>query len=740
VKLQRKIFVFLAPFCAFVVVAQTVILRNSVRTSLIADAARKGASTLAEAGASPEFAADVEAGMELPILSRLQALKERLGAVDATVLSPEGDVLAHTNVAVKGSRMTDDFSRRAAASEGPSSQTEDADGRPSLLIALPLWTLAAPGSEAQFFDLRRRLGTLRVEVPLAEELATARRIARTLTYVGTGVAVFVVLSIMFFMRRIVGPVGRLARAVETIAAGQFGGVVRVESGDEIGDLAIRFNEMSLRLDSTVVSKDYLTAVLDNIPDPVVVSDEAGTVRWANPAASRLWGGDVEVPRMGVRLPEVLLGLDEASFREELSAVGGARSREISLRLGSGREVPVLMSAALLAAGRGDVREIVWVLREIGDLKRMQDELKESENRFRQMAETIDQVFWMVDPAAKRMLYISPAYEKVWGRTCASLYEDRRTFVDAIHPEDRGRVLAALEKQTAQSYDEIYRVVRPDGSVRWVHDRGFPVRDRDGKVQRLTGVAVDITDRKGMENRLIQSEKLSAVGQLAAGVAHEINNPLGVILGFAQGVVRRLPPESPLEMPLKSIEREAIRCKNLVQDLLTFSRAGKTEQEPLDLNAAISGSLSLVGTQAKVRNMTVSADFQPGLPRVLGNLIQLQQVVINLAGNAFDAMGPGGELKVRTSLDEGPTPAVLLEVTDDGMGIPAEALSKIFEPFFTTKAVGKGTGLGLSLVYEIVRKHSGTIDVESRPGFTRFTVRLPVRTGRELAFAGGEERR
>jgi two-component system NtrC family sensor kinase len=227
-------------------------------------------------------------------------------------------------------------------------------------------------------------------------------------------------------------------------------------------------------------------------------------------------------------------------------------------------------------------------------------------------------------------------------------------------------------------------------------------------------------------RLLNTEKMAAVGQLAGGVAHEINNPLGVILGFAQGVARRVKDGDPLAMPLRTIEREATRCKNLVQDLLTFSRSGKSEKEKCDLNQVIEDALHLVEAQTKVKSVQLVKELGRDIPPVLVNRNQIQQVVINLCNNAVDAMPEGGTLTVRTRKSEGQEAnPVLLEVSDTGTGIPKEIQSKIFEPFFTTKEVGKGTGLGLSLVYEIVKKHDGTIEIESELGQgTKFIIGLP----------------
>ena len=239
---------------------------------------------------------------------------------------------------------------------------------------------------------------------------------------------------------------------------------------------------------------------------------------------------------------------------------------------------------------------------------------------------------------------------------------------------------------------------------------------------------EIEERRRLENIAVQSEKMAAVGQLAGGVAHEINNPLGVILGFAQGLVRRITPGDPHEMPLKSIEREAVRCKGLVQDLLTFSRVNRTDKDEVDLNEAIESSLSLVLAQSKVKHVSLVKNFSTNLPKIFANKNQLQQVIVNLCNNAMDAMPDGGTITLLTKQSSlNGKDAVEIRVEDTGQGIPKEIQAKIFEPFFTTKEVGKGTGLGLSLVYEIIQKHQGQIRVESQVGKgTAFSVCLPAR--------------
>ncbi len=259
-----------------------------------------------------------------------------------------------------------------------------------------------------------------------------------------------------------------------------------------------------------------------------------------------------------------------------------------------------------------------------------------------------------------------------------------------------------------------------------------VQERTAELSQAKKVLEDeVLERKRLENVMIQSEKMAAVGQLAGGVAHEINNPLAVILGFAQSIVREVPANDPLEQPLKVVEREALRCKNLVQDLLTFSRTGKTEKEMIDVIQTVEGALTLVMTQSKFRDITVKKEFAEDLPEIEANPRQIQQIILNLCTNAMDAMAAQkGCLTIRAEKDslkgkEG----VRFDVEDTGQGIPAEIQSKIFNPFFTTKEIGKGTGLGLSLTYEIVQKHSGQITFESCGGKgTVFHVFLPCKNG------------
>jgi two-component system NtrC family sensor kinase len=240
---------------------------------------------------------------------------------------------------------------------------------------------------------------------------------------------------------------------------------------------------------------------------------------------------------------------------------------------------------------------------------------------------------------------------------------------------------------------------------------------------------DVTDEREMTRQLSNAEKLAAIGRLAGGVAHEINNPLGGILAFAQILLReRCPPDEQLEY-LREIEKSAFRCKAIVEALLRFSRQSpRMQRAPLSINDVVRESLTLVSYKYAVRDVRIDCQLGDPLPPVMGNANQLEQVMVNLLSNAFDAItgtaaNSAGAIELRTCSADG---WVELQVADSGSGISDGHLAKIFDPFFTTKEEGKGTGLGLAVTYAIIREHGGRIAARNRPeGGAVFTVALPI---------------
>ncbi|MBT8136321.1 MAG: HAMP domain-containing protein [Gammaproteobacteria bacterium] len=239
-----------------------------------------------------------------------------------------------------------------------------------------------------------------------------------------------------------------------------------------------------------------------------------------------------------------------------------------------------------------------------------------------------------------------------------------------------------------------------------------LKDRDHELERAN-------------NALVQSEKMAAFGQLGAGIAHEVKNPLAGILGYAQLALRKVDEASPLRKHLEVIEKETRRCTEIISNLLKFARQEKAEQKRIDINSVVEDSLDIVDHQLKINQVSIQKNLTPDLPRVYANANQLQQVLMNFAVNAQQAMaGTPGSFSIATRLLD--DKRIEMRVADTGPGMPAEIRDKIFEPFFTTKPAGQGTGLGLSVSYGIIRDHGGDIVVESEPGKgTTFVITLPV---------------
>ncbi len=238
---------------------------------------------------------------------------------------------------------------------------------------------------------------------------------------------------------------------------------------------------------------------------------------------------------------------------------------------------------------------------------------------------------------------------------------------------------------------------------------------------------DVSDEKQLQARLVHNEKMAAVGTLAGGVAHEINNPLGGILAFAQLAMRQVAPDHPCYQDLQEIESAAMRCKQIVRNLLDFSRHEATPRKGLiDLNSVIQKSLPIIKLSAKQIEAQIHENYESHLPLIEGDFNQLQQVVINLATNSCHALkDKGGELWLKTSYDK-KRQVVVMEFKDNGCGIPEDIVGRIFDPYFTTKDQGEGTGLGLSITYKIIQEHQGWIEVQSKPLVgTTFLIYLPV---------------
>jgi len=298
----------------------------------------------------------------------------------------------------------------------------------------------------------------------------------------------------------------------------------------------------------------------------------------------------------------------------------------------------------------------------------------------------------------------------------------KTLEEIFPPELRKELAGASDPHhTLNLYK--FRLRNAEDRTLIVNLSVVPLIGNENQVIGRLLIFTDLTERVNLEDQLVQAEKLSSIGLLAAGVAHEVNTPLAVITSNAQLLMREMDAADPRTRTLEKITKQAFRASEIANNLLKFSRVGGSEYSDLDLNRVISETLSLVEPMLKAAKISVNSQLGPALPTVFGNAGKLQQVFMNLIMNARDAMPRGGELTIGTEAENS---SVHVEVTDNGVGIPADQLHKIFDPFFTTKATSRGTGLGLAVTYGIIREHSGSIQVDSVVGRgTTFRLELPA---------------
>ncbi|MBI5117231.1 PAS domain-containing protein [Candidatus Poribacteria bacterium] len=337
---------------------------------------------------------------------------------------------------------------------------------------------------------------------------------------------------------------------------------------------------------------------------------------------------------------------------------------------------------------------------------------------------IDRDFRIVTANHAALSRLGKRQEEILGRFCHDVcYNLPEPCSD---PERDCPVRATFSSGVSYSTS---RAVAVNGENRYLEQYVSPVRNETGEIIQVVKISRDVTRRRKLEEQLVQSERLISLGQLAAGVAHQVNNPIGIIVNRIDCLKRESKtaqlPES-FQADLDVMVNCAWRVSEIIRNLLTFSRETPLIVESVDVNRAIKTSLDLIQMQAVNHEITFEALLGDGLPFVRGDVNKLEQCFVNIINNAVDAIPSRGRVTVESSLcDEGR--AVSVRISDTGVGIAPEHMEKIFDPFFTTKGVGKGTGLGLSISYGIVKDHGGRLDVESVPGEgTTFTITLPIR--------------
>ncbi len=372
---------------------------------------------------------------------------------------------------------------------------------------------------------------------------------------------------------------------------------------------------------------------------------------------------------------------------------------------------LLIFALICAAAAVIYYESRWSVELQSEVDRTTADLRRSQKQYKSVVENARDLIFLVNEEGA-FLSANTAMSRVFGIPAAGIA--RKKVADLLSREDADAVLGWVQDavQTRKS-SEIKAAIRIKDRVYWLSTHFVPIFGEDGRsVEQVLVMARDITDRQQMENQMAQTEKLASLGTLAAGVAHEINNPVGVMLGFTELLLDKLPPDSKEHEMLKTIERQGLNAKRIVENLMTFARQPAKHEEFTDINQDIANVLALVKNNLLTKKVELDMRLAKGLPRIRADAGELQQVFLNLINNAAAAMPNGGKLTVITKTNPY-NHLVEVVFADTGTGISKKNADRIFVPFFTTKKVGEGTGLGLAVSYAIVNKYGGTIRFESR---------------------------
>ena len=374
-------------------------------------------------------------------------------------------------------------------------------------------------------------------------------------------------------------------------------------------------------------------------------------------------------------------------------------------------------------------------------RRAQQAMEESERRFRLMAETIPEILWIESITPRKMLYMSPRYEQIWGRPLGDVERNPEAWIQGVHSEDRDDVKSAWKRWLAGEgegrLDVTFRIVRPDGEARWIRSRGTLIRDERGKPYRGSGIAEDVTEERRSQEALAEARtelahvsRLTTMGELTTSIVHEVSQPLGGMIAMAAAGARWLAAEPPdiaeARSALDNIAADGKRAREVIARIRALTKRQVPRLELLDINRKILDVLALTEQELRSHDIALRTELDRTLPHVAGDRVQLQQVLINLIVNAIEAMRRVHDRARELTIVSGPDgpKAVTVEVRDSGTGLDHEGAERVFEAFYTTKA--EGIGIGLSISRSIVEAHGGRLWASAnKPHGAVFRFSLPV---------------
>jgi PAS domain S-box-containing protein len=485
----------------------------------------------------------------------------------------------------------------------------------------------------------------------------------------------------------------------------------------------------LARDITALRKNEarFTELFETLQEGIYVTTPAGAILDVNPALVRMLGYDSKADLLARTVPEVFTDRAERkTLKHQMESEALLEGREITLLRKDGTSIVCLNTAAVVRGPSGEVVRYQGSVMDITERRTMERRLHQQQEFARRLVDSFPDLILVVN-ASSEYTFVSPRVREVLGYEIEETkdmvlggrtHPDDRVALESIYREVLGgqRVFASLE----------VRVRHKDGEWRRLLCHFSPLSNERGQIEGVVMSCRDVTELKRLEEQLIQSEKLAAMGQMLAGVAHELNNPLTAILGVTELLREREGLDEPSKRQLELTHRQARRAARIVQNLLEFARPASPQKKPLDVNSLVERTLQLHEHSLRRSNIVVDFTAQPALPGVIGDGNQLIQIFLNLITNAEQAIREvreTGRIQIRLSQYAG---KILLTVQDDGVGIRPEAMPRLFDPFYTTKRPGGGTGLGLSICLSIVKEHGGTIEAEALPaGGSAFTVYLPA---------------
>jgi two-component system NtrC family sensor kinase len=472
-----------------------------------------------------------------------------------------------------------------------------------------------------------------------------------------------------------------------------------------------------------------TELFESLQEGIYITTPDGAIVDANPALVRMLGYDSKEELLKRQVPEIFADrADRKKLKELVESQSQIVGREITLLRKDGTSIVCLNTAAAVRDNSGRVLRYQGALMDITERREMERRLHQQQEFARRLIDSFPDLILVLDTGA-HYTFVSPRCIEILGYDLNEV--QKMEFGGRTHPEDLPAALALYGdilsgKETFASLE--IRVRHKLGEWRRIRFNFSPLCDEGGGIEGVVLSGRDVTDLKRLEEQLIQAEKLAAMGQMLAGVAHELNNPLTAVLGVTELLRERQGVDEPTKRQLDLTHRQARRAAGIVQNLLEFSRPASPQKKPVDINSLIERTLQL--HEHSLRRNCVEVDFrpQPALPEVVGDANQLIQVFLNLVTNAEQAIREvreSGRIQIRLAYQ---SDRITITIQDDGVGIRPESLPRIFDPFYTTKRPGGGTGLGLSICMSIIREHGGNIEAHILPaGGSAFTVYLPVAT-------------